>query len=115
MKLRDSFHIFIGFAIMYAIGCLTEFSTYTLSGKIVGVPIASIGIGLSIGGFWEWLQEILSKGEIIFDWNDVFRTAIGTFIGGIFSLFVVSQTIIIFTCIVSLLLIVNDFRYLFKK
>jgi hypothetical protein len=98
---------------MYVIGCLTEFSTYTLASKIVGVPLASVIIGIAVGFFWEWFQSY--KLKTFMDLNDVLRTAIGTIFGGLFSLFIVSQTICIIGVIVSVLLVVNDFRYLFKK
>ena len=113
MKLRDSFHIFIGFSIMYLLGCLTEFSTYTLTSKLIGVPIASAFVGFSIGFFWEWMQSYFMK--VFFDFNDVIRTSIGTFLGGLFSLFIVNYTLIYITCFLSLILVLNDLKYIFRK
>ena len=84
MKLRDSFHIFIGFAIMYLIGSVTDFAEFTLDGKIIGVPIAS--------------------------------AFIGTFAGGLFSLwFPDIKWLMISTCIISMLLVLNDLKYFLKK
>lgn len=115
MKLRDSFHIFIGFAIMYAIGSFTEFSEYTLSGKIIGVPLTSIIIGL-LSYFWEWAQEYFSKGEIKIDFKDVARTSLGTLLGGLFSLWMPNIDWLIWsTCIISILLVANDMKYFLKK
>ena len=111
--MRNAYHIFIGATLMYLIGCLTNFQTYTLDSKIIGVPLVSITIGLCIGFIWEWFQSY--KLMTFFDWNDVFRTAIGTFIGGLFSLFIVSDVIMIITCVVSCILVVNDLTYILKK
>lgn len=114
MKLRDSFHIFIGFAIMYLIGSITEFSTYTLSAKIVGVPIVSAMIGCSIGWFWEWCQSVIIKSY--FDIMDVVRTGVGTLAGGLFSLWLPNIDWLIWsTCIVSVLLVLNDLKYFLKR
>lgn len=114
MKLRDSFHIFIGFAIMYAIGSFTEFSEYTLSGKIIGVPVVSAFVGFSIGWFWEWCQSVIIKSY--FDIMDIIRTAIGTLLGGLFSLWLPNINWLIWsTCIISALLVLNDLKYFLKK
>ena len=114
MKLRDSFHIFIGFAIMYLIGSLTDFSEYTLDGKIIGVPIASAFIGGMIGFFWEWAQAVIIKSY--FDYIDIVRTAIGTLAGGLFSLWLPDiEWLIISTCAISTLLVLNDMKYFLKK
>lgn len=111
--MRNFYHIFIGFSIMYLIGVLTEFSTFTLNSKLIGVPIASAFMGFSIGFFWEWLQSI--KMKTFFDFNDVIRTSIGTFVGGLFSLFVVNYVLIYITCFLSVILVLNDLKYIFKK
>ena len=114
MKLRDSFHIFIGFAIMYLIGSFTDFSEYTLEGKIIGVPITSIIIGIVIGFFWEWAQAVIIKSY--FDVMDIVRAVIGTFIGGLFSLwFPDIKWLMISTCVISMLLVLNDLKYFLKK
>ena len=114
MKLRDSFHIFIGFAIMYLIGSVTDFAEFTLDGKIIGVPIVSAFIGGMIGFFWEWAQAVIIKSY--FDFMDIVRTAVGTFAGGLFSLWLPDIGWLIWsTCIVSVLLVLNDMKYFLKK
>jgi len=114
MKLRDSFHIFIGFAIMYLIGSITDFSEFTLDGKIIGVPIVSAFIGAMIGFFWEWAQAVIIKSY--FDYMDILMTAIGTFSGGLFSLWLPDiEWIMWSTCVISMLLVLNDMKYFLKK
>jgi len=114
MKLRDSFHIFIGFTIMYLIGSVTDFAEFTLDGKIIGVPIASAFIGAMIGFFWEWAQTIIIKSY--FDYMDIVRTAVGTLAGGVFSIWLPDiEWLMWSTCIVSVLLVLNDMKYFLKK
>ena len=114
LQLRDSFHIFIGFAIMYLIGSVTDFAEFTLDGKIIGVPIASAFVGAMIGFFWEWCQSVIIK--TYFDFIDIVRTAVGTFVGGLFSLwFPDIKWLIISTCVISMLLVLNDLKYFLKK
>ena len=113
MKLRDSFHIFIGFTIMYLIGTLTEFSEYTLDAKIIGVPIVSAFIGGVIGFFWEWYNGV--KNQSFFDFKDVFRTSIGGLIGGLVSLFILSEILLYVSCLLSIILIIIDLKNIFKK
>jgi hypothetical protein len=114
MKLRDSFHIFIGFAIMYLIGSITDFSEFTLDGKIIGVPLVSAVIGISIGFFWEWCQSVIIKSY--FDFMDIARTAIGTLAGGLFSLWLPDMFwLMVSTSVVSILLVLNDMKYFLNK
>jgi hypothetical protein len=114
MKLRDSFHIFIGFAIMYLIGSLTDFAEFTLDGKIIGVPLVSAVIGVSIGFFWEWCQSVIIKSY--FDVMDIVRTAVGTLVGGLFSLwFPDIKWLMISTFVISMLLVLNDLKYFLKR
>jgi hypothetical protein len=114
MKLRDSFHIFIGFAIMYLIGSATDFAEFTLDGKIVGVPLVSAIIGISIGFFWEWCQSVIIKSH--FDVMDIVRTAVGTFTGGLFSLWLPDiKWLMISTSVISMLLVLNDLKYFLNK
>ena len=112
--MRNFYHIFVGFTIMYMIGCLTGFATYTLQGKIIGVPLLSAFLGLVFGFVWEWLQiyfTITYKDDL----KDVLRTAIGFFIGGIVSLFFVNQILMFAVCILSGLLLANEVRYYIQK
>ena len=93
---------------MYAIGILTGFQTYTLESKIIGVPLVSIIVSGVIGFFWEVKQAW--KKPKNFDRNDIIRTAIGGLLGGIFSLFVVSQSLMFTLIAISCLLIVKEFK-----
>ena len=107
MNLRDFYHILIGFTVMYIIGSLTDFSEYTQISKVIGVTIASIVIGLSIGFFWEWVQSLINPEN--FDENDIVRTSIGTAIGGIASVLFPDATWLMITLsIVSIGLILKD-------
>lgn len=112
--MRNFYHIFIGFTVMYIIGSLTNFSTVTTQGKIIGVPIASLVIGL-VGGFiWEWIQGI--KINLDLNKKDILRSAIGTILGGVISIFYPDFKIIIFGFgAISLCLIIADFRIYFKS
>lgn len=114
LQLRDSFHIFIGFAIMYLIGSVTDFSEFTLESKIIGVPIVSAFIGWAVGFFWEWCQAVIIKSY--FDFMDIIRTAVGSLAGGLFSLwFPDIYWLMISTCVISILLVLNDMKYFLKK
>jgi len=106
--MRNFFHIFIGFSIVYAIGILTGFQTYTLEAKIIGVPLVSVLIGVVIGFFWEVKQAW--KKPKNFDRKDIIRTAIGTLAGGLLSLFVVSQSLMFCLLVISAILIVREFK-----
>lgn len=77
---RNALHIVIGFAIGYNLTSITDFNTYPITDKIVGV-VAITFIGFWIGYFWEWLQ--LSFLDIIPDFKDCARTALGTWIGSV--------------------------------
>ena len=111
--MRDALHIAIGFTIMYLIGSLTNFAEFTTYSKIVGVPIISLIVGGAIGFAWEWLQSYLMKS--FFDFNDVCRTAIGTLLGGLFSLWMPNILWLIWlSCGVSIVLVVKELRTYFK-
>lgn len=111
--MRDALHIAIGFNIMYLIGSLTNFAEFTTYSKIVGVPLISLIVGGFIGFAWEWLQSYLMKS--FFDFNDVGRTAIGTLLGGLFSLWMPNITLLIWlSCGVSIVLVVKELRTYFK-
>ena len=113
MNTRDFYHIFIGFSIMYVIGSLTNFSEFDTYSKIVGVPLISLIVGSAVGFAWEWLQSL--KNPKNFDKNDIERTAVGTLLGGLFSMWIPDVTWLIWsTCIISTVLIVNDIIFLYK-
>jgi hypothetical protein len=80
--MRNFLHYLAGFTMMFIIGWLTGFSTYTTSSKIIGVPLLSFTLGLVVGFLWE-LYQIASKQTIKIGWDDVFRTIVGSLIGGV--------------------------------
>jgi hypothetical protein len=51
--IRDFFHLFIGFTVLYIIGSYTDFDTYTLEGKIIGCTSVSFTLGGILGFGWE--------------------------------------------------------------
>jgi hypothetical protein len=107
--MRNAYHILIGFTLMYLIGSLTNFSEFTTYSKIVGVPLISLIVGSAIGFVWEWLQSL--RNPLIFDLNDIIRTAIGSFLGGLFSLWMPNILwLILVSCSVSLFLIIKDLK-----
>ena len=106
-QIRNAYHILIGFTVMYALGIWTDFSDYTLWSKIIGVSSISAFIGVAVGGFWEWLQGKLTESSV--DYKDVARTAVGSLIGGITSLFYVSHTIMWVLIALSIIIVLNDF------
>jgi len=111
--MRNFYHIFIGFTVMYIIGSLTNFSTFTTESKIIGVPLASLVVGLFGGFVWEWLQGVTIGSDL--DKKDVLRSVIGTFLGGVTSIFYPDSNIIMFGFgAISLVLIIADFRIYFK-
>jgi len=112
--MRNFYHILIGFTIMYIIGSLTNFSTYTNGGKLIGVPLASAIVGIGVGGFWEWFQSYTMKS--FFDMKDVIRTGLGTLLGGVFSIFVADVVwLMIVLSVASFGLIVNDLIFMYKN
>ncbi len=112
--MRNFYHILIGFTIMYLIGSLTSFSTYTNGGKLIGAPIASVIIGVAVGFIWEWFQSYTMKS--FFDMKDVIRTGLGTLLGGIFSIFTPDVPwLMIFLSSVSFILLVNDLVFMYKN
>jgi len=106
-QIRNAYHVLIGFTVMYALGIWTDFSDYTFWSKIIGVSSISAFTGVVVGGFWEWLQGKLL--DAIVDFRDVLRTVVGTFIGGITSLFYVSHTIMWVLIGISIIIVLNDF------
>tara|TARA_R110000868_G_scaffold14426_4_gene67255 strand:- start:48936 stop:49289 length:354 start_codon:yes stop_codon:yes gene_type:complete len=104
---RNSLHIFIGFSLMYTIGNLTYFSTYTLNSKIFGCTLASLVIGGALGAGWEWLQSL--KNPKNFDKYDVMRTAIGSLLGGVLAIFYPNLDLLMYTtCSISLIIILTE-------
>ena len=92
---------------MYLIGSLTNFSEFTTYSKIVGVPLISLIVGSAIGFVWEWLQSL--KNPKNFDNNDIFRTALGTLSGGLFSLWLPDINWLMITLsITSAVLVLKD-------
>ena len=112
--MRNFYHIFIGFTIMYMIGSLTNFSTFTNEGKLIGVPLVSAIVGIGIGFFWEWFQSY--KMMTFFDIKDVIRTALGSFLGGVLAIFFADSVPVIVICgLISFVLVINDLIFMFKK
>lgn len=111
--MRNLYHIFIGFTLLYWIGSVTDFATFTLTSKIFGCTLAALIIGAGEGGFWEWLQSL--KNPKNFDFNDIGRTMIGTFIGGVFSIFVPDVYWLIYsTLAISITLVLIDLVKMYK-
>ena len=111
-KLRAFYHILIGFSIMYFLGVITDFSNYTIESKAIGVPLLSTIIGGLVGFFWEWLQAKLTESYIRF--LDICISIIGTIIGGIMSLFFVNVYFMWGLLVISLLVILHDFLFIWK-
>lgn len=108
--INDLFHIIIGIAVMYDIGILTNFYTYTLMGKIIGVTGASIILGSLFGVTWESLKEKYKKSK--FNKKDVIRGVIGFTIGGFASAWIFpSQTLAIVLSIITVGILTFNFTY----
>jgi hypothetical protein len=113
MNIRNFYHVFIGWTALYLIGSLTNFAEFTTYSKTVGVPLISLIVGSAIGFAWEWLQSL--KNPKNFDKYDIFRTAVGTLLGGLVSLWIPNVTWLLWSsCIISTVLIVNDIIFLYK-
>jgi len=80
-QILNSLHIIGGIAVMYYLGHLMHFETYTTEAKYVGVPLVSIFLGYFTGRSWEELWKYF-KGSPI-NVNDIIRTATGFLIGGL--------------------------------
>jgi hypothetical protein len=92
---------------MYILGSLTNFSEFTNYSMIVGVPLISLVVGATIGFFWEWLQSLINPKN--FDKNDIFRTAVGTLLGGLFSLWCPDVNLLMIPlCAISIGLVLID-------
>jgi len=82
--LRNSTHVAMLFSFTYSIWYFNNAITYTIDSKIIGMSLASLILSTAFGGAWEWCQAYFLKA--FFDWNDVFRSAIGGFLGYLFYL-----------------------------
>lgn len=112
--MRNSFHIFIGFTILYLIGSLTGFAEFTLYSKVVGVSLISITVGWIIGFDWEGLQTLVNPK--VFDWNDIIRTTLGTLLGGVLSIFYPDiQWLLWGSCGISVILIGKELLNYYKN
>lgn len=112
--MRNFYHILIGFTIMYVIGSLTNFSTFTDGSKLIGVPFASAIVGIGVGFFWEWFQSYTMK--TFFDMKDVIRTGLGSLLGGVLSIFVPDIVLLmIILSVASSLLVINDLVFMYKN
>lgn len=108
--INDLFHIILGLTIMYDIGLATNFYTYTLMGKLIGVTSASLIIGAIFGFTWESLKEKYQKSK--FNKKDIMRGIIGFTIGGFCaSLFAPIQIVAIVLTILSSIILVFNFTY----
>lgn len=109
-KINDLFHIILGFTVMYDIGVATNFYTYTLMGKLIGVTGASVILGGIFGVTWESLKEKYQKSK--FNKKDIMRGIIGFTIGGFCaSLFAPIQIVAIVLTILSSIILVFNFTY----
>ena len=107
MNTRDYYHVFIGFSLMYILGSLTNFSGFDVYSMTVGVPLISLVVGAAIGCFWEWGQSLQNPKN--FDDNDIFRTALGALLGGLFSLWLPDINWLMITLsITSAVLVLKD-------
>jgi len=85
--MRNSLHVIFGYIIMFIIGYLCKFSTYTLEGKGIGVTALSIFLGILIGYHWELYQEQKTGSKM--DTNDILRTTLGFLLGGLTTAFLI--------------------------
>lgn len=85
---RNFKHILIGFALGYALTMLFGFPNrveFPYDWRLYLAPIfACIPVGF-IAGVWEYRQDKIRSGA--YDINDVYRTMIGCYFGGLLSLF----------------------------
>ena len=77
---RYYLHLIIGLAIGYNATSLTDFNKYVWYKQIAGV-VAITFICFWFGVFWEWLQSKFFEART--DWNDIFWSAGGGFIGSV--------------------------------
>lgn len=77
---KDLLHYVVGMGLMYLIGVATHFSTYTIEGKYIGVPLLSLFLGAFVGFGWELYHWV--KIGAYMDFNDILRTMTGFLIGG---------------------------------
>lgn len=107
---RDFFHLFIGFTFVYIIGSFTDFSTYTLEGKIIGCTSLSFFLGGFLGLAWELYQFKKKKIKKI-GFKDVLITAFGGLMGGLFSLWFPDLLFLgIALTVISVLLVVRELK-----
>tara|TARA_R110000868_G_scaffold314952_1_gene575881 strand:+ start:556 stop:909 length:354 start_codon:yes stop_codon:yes gene_type:complete len=112
--IRDLAHIIAGFTFLYCIGNATYTNDFWLWQKIVG----SIFIGLAFGGFigasWEFVNKVFF--DIQGDINDIFRTAIGGFLGCLTACFLTDVNFITFWLFWSVIaLIIADIIRLINR
>jgi hypothetical protein len=83
-QLRNYAHVAMLFSYIYTIWFYCKGFEYTLDSKIIGMSLASVIIAFAFGGAWEWCQSYFLNAP--FDLKDVFRSAIGGFLGYLFYL-----------------------------
>ena len=77
---RYYLHLIVGYCIGYNLTSITDFNVYSIINRIVGVYTITF-ICFCIGFCWEWLQSKFFEGKT--DWNDIFWSAGGGFVGSI--------------------------------
>jgi hypothetical protein len=108
-KIRNAFHILIGFTIGYIFFIKTKINAYPINLEHWNnffLPIVGFVVGAIAGIIWERIQEKIFGAN--FDLNDVLRTGFGGLAGGVVSLFFVSKILMLILLSISLILVFID-------
>lgn len=92
--LRNIVHYILGFTFLYCIGNATDTNDFWLWQKIVGSMFIGFTFGGFIGACWEMINKTAFGSPA--DITDVYRTAIGGFLGCLTACFCTDITFITF-------------------
>ena len=113
-KINNLCHYFLGFAIVHAIGNLTDWNDFDTIGKFVAVPILGLFFGIAIGFVIEWIESVVTKES--FDLIDIARTMIGGFLGGLFATLFINLNLFMWvTLSISAMLCAVELIFLYKR
>jgi fructose-specific phosphotransferase system IIC component len=113
--IRDLAHYLLGFTFLYCISNATYTNDFWLWQKIIGSIFIGGIFGGVIGGFWEFINNVIF--DIQADLNDVKRTAIAGILGCLTACFFTDITFITFWLFYACwaLIVADLIRSTFKK
>ena len=109
--MKDFQHYYIGLTISYIAFYGFGFYEFPLNSEYLNnylTPLLGAMFGGIAGFFWERHYEI--KNGTYFNINDIYRTAFGGLLGGILSFCWISQSLMLFLAITSVIMVIREIR-----